>query len=131
MAGLAIAYTSGGSSWNIVFTDFTSTDMPRSYENTAGFERSQTGALIQAGPRYTQKFSWAIDCLIDKQAALDLDELYRTWDYDRASGKSVAVGITDATFGPPITGSATFTTAPVFTYASPVKYVVSFGLMGI
>ena len=131
MAGLAIAFTSSGRSWNIVFTDFTSTDLPRSYENSAGFGRSQTGALIQSGPRYQQKYSWVIDCLIDKDAALALDELYTQWDQDRAQGKSVVVGITDATFGPVIQGIATFTSAPSFTYASPRKIIASFGLMGV
>jgi hypothetical protein len=133
MAGLAIAYSgqSGGGSWNIVFTEFTSRDFPRSFENSAGFGRSQTGALIQSGPRYQQKYSWTIDCMVNSFVAVALMELYTQWDKDRAGGKSVAVGITDATFGPTVMGQATFTTAPTFTYASPRKTIVSFGLMGV
>ena len=131
MAGIAIAFTSGGRSWNVVFKDFTSTDLPRSFENSAGFGRSQTGALIQSGPRYQQKYSWIIDCLVDRYVAEQLEELYTQWDIDRAEGKSVVVGITDATFGAVIQGIATFTSAPSFTYASPQKIVVSFGLMGV
>jgi hypothetical protein len=133
MAGLAIAYSaqSGGGSWNIVFTDFTSRDLPRSFENSAGFGRSQTGALIQSGPRYEQKYSWTVDCMIDCEYAKQLEKLYVAWDKDRARGKSVAVGITDATFGDVVTGQATFTAAPTFTYASPQKVIVSFGLMGV
>lgn len=131
MAGIAIAYTQqlgGSNSWNVQFTDFTSTDFPRQYENAAGFNRSQTGALIQSGPRYDQKYIWTIDCLVDTTDAYDLDALYKAWDSDRAQGKSVAVGITDATFGATLASQATFVSAPVFTYASPRKTIVSFGL---
>ena len=131
MAGLAIAYTQqegGSETWNIVFTDFTSSDLPRQYENAATFQRSQTGALIQGGPRFGQKYVWGIDCLVDSEAAVALDKLYKAWDYDRSTGKSVAVGVTDATFGDVIMGSATFTAAPAFTYASPRKTVVSFSM---
>jgi hypothetical protein len=133
MAGLAVAYNAqyGGGSWNIVFTDFTSRDLPRTFENAAGFGRSQTGALIQSGPRYAQKYMWAIDCMVDSEQAVALEALYKAWDYDRAKGKSVAVGVTDATFGATITGQATFTTAPTFTYASPRKTIVSFGMTGV
>ena len=131
MAGLAIAYTSQAVSpvsWNIVFTDFTSTDFPRQYSNTAGFGRSQTGALILSGPRFTQKFIWTIDCLIDRDDAYNLDQLYRAWDLDRSNGLSVAVGVNDATFSSAVVTQATFSTAPTFTYASPRKTIVSFGL---
>lgn len=131
MAGLAIAYTQqtgGSASWNIVFEDFTSPELPRQYENSAGFGRSSTGALIQSGPRYTQKYVWIVDCILDKENAQDLNQLYRAWDEDRATGKSVAVGITDATFGDSLSSQATFTSAPSFTYASPRKTIVSFGL---
>lgn len=131
MAGLAIAYTqqSGGSqTYNIVFTDFTSTDLPRQFENAASFGRSQTGAIVLEGPRYRQKWVWVVDCMLDADVALTLQDLYYSWDGDRAQGLSVAVGITDATFGNVITTSATFTVAPTFTYASPRKTIVSFGL---
>ena len=131
MTGLAIAYTQqtgGSASWNVVFKDFTSPDLPRQYEDSAGFGRSQTGALIQSGPRYVQKYIWVVDCLIDTEGAEALDQLYRAWDEDRATGKSVAVGITDATFGLSLSSQATFTSAPSFTYASPRKTIVSFGL---
>ena len=134
MAGLAIGYTkqTGDSrSYNIVFTDFTSTDLPRQFENAASFGRSQTGALIQSGPRYQQKYMWTIDCMLDTDKAEALADLYRDWDLDRSEGLSVAVGITDATFGSPLTAEATFTTAPSFTYASPRKTIVSFGLKQI
>ena len=133
MAGLAIAYSAQSSSgtWNIVFTEFTSRDLPRGFENSAGFGRSQTGALIQSGPRYQQKYQWTIDCMLESWQAVDLMELYVAWDKDRAKGNSVAVGITDATFGAVVSGQATFTTAPTFTYASPRKTIVSFGLMGV
>ena len=132
MAGIAIAYTTQAvglsQTYNIVFTDFTSQDLPRQWENAASFGRSQTGALLQQGPRFSQKYIWTIDCLIDTDVAEDLNALYAAWDYDRSLGMSVAVGITDATFGEPIQSQATFSTAPTFTYASPRKTIVSFGL---
>jgi hypothetical protein len=133
MAGLAIAYTSqnGGGTWNIVFKEFTSSDFPRQWESAAGFARSQTGALVQGGPRYSQKYIWVIDCLMDAPEALLLNTLYASWDYDRSQGKSVAVGVTDATFGSLVTTQASFTTPPTFTYASPRKTIVSFGMVQV
>lgn len=134
MAGLAIAYTkqsSGSQTWNLVFTDFTSRDLPRQWENAASFGRSQTGALIQGGPRFTQKYIWTIDCMVDEDIAYQLDDLYKAWDYDRSIGLSVAVGVTDATFGTTISTQATLTTAPSFTYASPRKTIVSFGMVQV
>ena len=131
MAGIAIAYTSQEpptATYNVVFTDFTSRDLPRQWENAASFGRSQTGALLQQGPRFQQKYIWTIDCIVDYDVAEQLDALYKSWDYDRSQGKSVAVGITDATFGTPIQSQATFSTAPTFTYAGPRKTIVSFGL---
>ena len=69
--------------------------------------------------------------MLDTDKAEELEALYAAWDADRAQGRPVAVGITDATFGSVVTGSATFTTAPTFTYASCRKTIVSFGLMGV
>ena len=69
--------------------------------------------------------------MVDCEEAKKLEQLYIAWDRDRAKGRSVAVGITDATFGAVVTGQATFTSAPSFTYASPAKTIVSFGLMGV
>ena len=66
--------------------------------------------------------------MVDVDIAEQLDALYSAWDYDRSQGKSVAVGITDATFGTPLQSQATFSTAPTFTYASLRKTIVSFGL---
>lgn len=130
MAGIAIAYSSQETTgtYNIVFTDFTSRDLPRQWENAASFGRSQTGALLQQGPRFQQKYIWTIDCMVDVGVAEQLAALYASWDFDRAKGKSVAVGITDATFGQVIQTQATFSTAPAFTYASLRKTIVSFGL---
>ena len=50
--------------------------------------------------------------MVDVATAEQLAELYASWDFDRSKGKSVAVGITDATFGPAIQSQATFSTAP-------------------
>ena len=134
MAGLAIAYTkqsSGSQTWNIVFKEFTTPDLPRQWENAASFQRSQTGALIQGGPRFQQKYIWTIDCLVDYEDAIKLDQLYKAWDYDRSVGKSVAVGITDATFGSAISTAATFASPPIITFAGPRKNLVNFGLVQV
>ena len=131
MAGIAIAYSQQASpfaQWNIVFEQFTSTDLPRQYANTAGFSRSQTGALLQQGPRYSQKHLWTIDCILTTPKAYELDALYKAWDYDRSTGKSVAVGLLDKTFGPDLSATATFTSAPTFTYAGPGYTIVSFAM---
>lgn len=134
MAGLAIAYTRQSApvtSWNIVFEQFTSTDLPRQYSDTAGFSRSQTGALLQQGPRYAQKHVWTIDCMLTTPVAHQLDALYKAWDYDRSVGKSVAVGLLDQTFGPTVNTTATFASSPVFTYAGPGHTIVSFALQEV
>jgi len=130
---IAIGYNSqsGGRSYNLVFRDFTSTDIPRSFDNTAGFNRSQTGALIQQGPRFTQKYVYTIDCMVETQVAEDLEQLYADWDTDRASGRSVAVGLVDTCFGATKELTVTFSVAPTFTYAGPRHTIVSFGLQQV
>jgi len=65
--------------------------------------------------------------------AVSFDAMFKAWDADRASGLSAAVGIIDQTFGPQISTSAVFSTAP--TYAmfgnNMTNVVVSFGLSEI
>ena len=130
---IAIAYNSqtASKSYNITFKNFTSTDIPRSFTNTAAFSRSQTGALIQQGPRFNQKFQYAIDCMLETSVAEELEELYTNWDNDRATGRAVALGLVDDCFGPTKNLTVTFTVAPTFTYAGPRHTIVSFGLQEV
>ena len=127
---VAIAFTSQetGTTYNVVFENFTDAEFPRQWSSTAAFNRSGTGAFIQSGPRYQQKYNWTIDCLVETSVAEELDALYRAWDIDRAAGKSVAVGILDKCFGDDVSGAATFTVAPTYTYAGPRHTMVSLGL---
>ena len=127
---VAIAFTSQetGTTYNVVFRDFTNMDYPRQWGNDAAFNRSGTGAFIQSGPRYQQKYNWSIDCLVETTVAKELDNMYKAWDYARSTGKSVAVGILDKCFGDDFSGQATFTVAPTYTYAGPRHTMVSLGL---
>ena len=130
---VAIAFTSQdtGTSYNVVFRDFTSPDIPRSWQGTAGFARSLTGANVLKGPRYQQKYQWTIDCILPTEDAERLDKMYAAWDVDRADGKAVAVGILDTCFGDDVSGSAVFTVAPTYTYAGPRHTIVSLGLVQV
>lgn len=130
---IAIAYNSqsGGGSYNLTFRDFTSTDLPRSFSNVAGFNRSQTGALIQQGPRFRQKYVYAIDCMVETSVAESLENLYAAWDQDRSTGRAVGLGLVDDCFGATKSMTVTFTVAPTFTYAGPRHTIVSFGLQEI
>ena len=130
---IAIAYTAqtNSGSWNIVFSEFTSSDIPRTYSGSATFEYSTDGSLVLGGPAYAQKYLWTVDCIISKVKALELDELYRQWDIDRSNLLSAAVGIVDDCWGPQYSGNAIFATAPRFTYLNGSSTLVSLGLQEV
>ena len=130
---IAIAYTAqtNSGSWNIVFSEFTSNDIPRTYSGEATFEYSTDGSLVLGGPAYVQKYLWTIDCIITKTAGLELDQLYREWDTDRASLLAAAVGIVDDTWGPQYTGNAVFASPPKFTYLNGNRCIASLGLQEV
>ena len=131
---IAIAYEAqdgSAATYNIVFQDFTSSDIPREYSGSVSFEYSSDGSLVLGGPAYVQKYLWTIDCQIPKTVALDLDNLYRAWDKDRSNLKSAAVGIVDDCWGATVTSNAVFAKAPKYTYINPSLTIVSLALQEV
>jgi hypothetical protein len=134
MAGsIGISYTPSGGSpvYTFLFTQFTSTELPRTYSNSTSFSFSANGSSIMSGPAYQQKRIWAISSLLTKAQAISFDAMYRSWDLDRGNGLAAAIGIIDQTFGPDINTSAAITTPPTYTMTSPGYTTVSVGLTEI
>jgi len=133
MAQIVISFTpdAGAPVYNITIDNFGSTDMPRSYQDDAGFSRSITGSNILTGPAYRQKYMWAISSIVTRAEAETFDEMFRAWDTDRAAGLPVAVGVFDNTFGADVNTSAVISVNPSYVRLSPTHTVVSFGLMEV
>ena len=127
---LGISYTpvSGSPVYDITFTEFTDTSLPRSYIGDVSYEMSANGATILSGPAFRQKYIWVISCHQTPVKAQELDAMFRAWDEDRSNGYSAAVGIVDNTFGTQVSTSALFSTSPSYVYVSPSITLVSFGL---
>ena len=125
---IAIAYTSsGGTVYNVTFSDFLGEDLPRSYGAAGSFSNSANGTSILAGPAFAQKYIWGFSVLMTKAEAEAVNNLFLAWDADRAQGRAVAVGLIDETFGGSLTTSATITTPPSYAKAGNF-YEVSIGL---
>lgn len=127
---LGISYTpvAGTPVYDITFTEFTDSSLPRTYIADASYELSASGASILSGPAFRQKYIWAISCHQTPAKAQELDAMFRAWDEDRSNGYSAAVGIVDQTFGPQVTASGLFSTPPSYVYVSPSITLVSFGI---
>jgi len=128
MTDFGIAYSGTGDSYNIILNSFTEQSIPRTYSNENGLSVGLAGSTILAGPSYAQKRIWAISAVVNKETALEIDAMFRSWDQDRSSGLAAACGIVDRTFGPDISANATFSTAPSFQYVNKNYIIVSFGL---
>ena len=131
MASIAVSFTPSGGGipqTSFQFRNFGDNNIPRTYLDTASFTPSANGASILSGPAFSQKRIWAISSIIDSTEAHNFDELYRAWDTDRATGKPVACGVVDDTFGATVTTNAIFSTAPTYTRMGPNYTMVSFGL---
>lgn len=128
MIGLSYTPDSGSPVYNILFKEFTSRDLPRSYLNNAAFSNSANGTVVLAGPAFRQKYAWAIDCHLTKADAIELRDLFEAWDADRANGLPVACGLTDETFGATINTSVLITTPPTFSYYSQSLVITNIGL---
>ena len=128
MIGLSYTPDSGSPVYNILFKEFTSRDMPRSYLNNAAFSNSSNGTVILDGPAFRQKYAWAIDCHLTKVEAIELRDLFEAWDTDRSNGLPVACGLSDQTFGPQIDTSVIITTPPTFSYYSENLVIINIGL---
>lgn len=132
MSAIAIAYSGSGSTYNFVIRNFGGNEMPRSYQESASYSQSANGASVLSGPAFRQKYSWAISTVITNTDADLLMEMFESWDTDRSSGLSAAVGLTDQTGpGPSITTNAVFSTAPTFTRMGPNRMMASFGFLEV
>ena len=130
MSRIGISYTpsSGSPVYNFVLDNFGGPDLPRSYQQSAEYAQSASGASIITGPAFRQKYQWVITTTMPKADAASFDEMVRAWDLDRASGLPAACGITDETFGGTVTASAIFATMPTYVRQGPQFFLVSFGL---
>lgn len=135
MASFSIGYTSQpttedplGVTYEITFRQFTAEEVMRTYQPTIGFQRTVGGTNVLTGPAEVSKYIWGVSGVTDKAIGLQLDQLYRAWNLDRASGLAAAVGVLDTTWGDIGQKSAVFSTAPTFTYVNDYYVVAAFGL---
>lgn len=129
MGVIGISYTAeAGQVYNIVFDNFGDSAMPRTYSGAVDFSLSANGTSILSGPVYRQKYQWVISTIMSKNDALNVDQLFRSWDTDRSQGLSAACGLSDTTWGPQVDTSVVFVTPPSFTRLSPILTLVSLGL---
>ena len=134
MAGLiiGISYTDAGSTaYNFQIDNFGDNSMPRSYVGSMTYEMSANGANLLGGPAYRQKYQWVISTIMQTTDAQAFDAMFQAWDTDRAAGLTAACGIVDQTWGPSVSTSAVFVTAPTYTRLSPILTLVSFGLQEV
>ena len=130
-ASIALSYTAQQGDqavYNIEIKEFTGRDLPRSYVGNANITTSANGSAIITGPSYRQKVIWAVSTITDKAAAIEIDNLYKAWDFDRSAGMTAAVGVVDTTFGATLDSNAVFSTPPTFILLSPATVQVDFGL---
>jgi hypothetical protein len=133
MAQIGVSFTpsAGSPVYNIIFDNFGSTDMPRTYQQGADFDRSAMGTNILTGPAYRQKYMWAMSSIVPTSQAESFDEMFQAWDTDRSAGLPVAIGVSDTTFGSTVNTSAVISTAPSYVRLSPTHTLVSFGMMEV
>ncbi len=126
---IGLAYTSqAGSTYNVVFSQFSGAEIARVYDGSAEFQRGSNGTQLLTGRAGRQKHIWAIAGPLANAKAVVLDQLFQAWDADRAAGHPAAIGITDETFGASMTTSAVISTPPSFARSGPQMMVASIGL---
>ena len=130
MSQIGVSYTPSGGSpvYSFVFDNFGDTALPRSYQATASFSQSASGSSIISGPAFRQKYLWVISSVVDESQSVSFDEMFHSWDADRSSGLSVALGVVDTTFGATVDSSAIITTPPTYVRMGPRFMLVSFSL---
>ena len=133
MSQIGISFTPSGGSpvYNVVIDNFGGTEMPRVYQGSTTFSRSAIGGNILTGPAFGEKYMWVISSLVTTAQAVEIDNMFKAWDADRASGLSVACGIADTTFGAQVNTNAVFSTPPSYVRLSPTHTLVNFGLMEV
>ena len=129
MTALGVAYTAtGGTTYNLVVDTFTGAEVARAYEASVSFNRGVSGQALISGQANRQKYIWAVSALLSEAEAKKLDDMFKEWDADRATGAAVAVGVTDQTLFDPVTTSAIISTPPSYIRTGPYHFTVSFGL---
>lgn len=130
MSQIGVSYTPSGGSpvYSFVFDNFGDNSLPRTYQGSAGFEQSANGTSIINGPAFRQKYLWAISSIVTAAQAASFDEMFQSWDTDRAAGLPAVVGVTDNTFGPSVSTSAVISTPPSYSRMGPQFMLVSFAL---
>ena len=129
VGSLSLAYTElSGQTYEFVLTEFTANELPRAYVPSGGFEVAVTGAAVLAGQPFRNRYIWAVSAILTKEDAEGIDNMFRKWDADRATGAVVALGVDDRTFGDQILTSALFSTPPSYERLGPTNFIVTFGL---
>lgn len=133
MTALGVAYTgqTGGNVYNLVVDTFTGAEVSRRYESSVAFTRGISGQALISGQANRQKYIWAVSALLDHAEAKTLDDMFKAWDSDRATGAPVAIGVTDQTLFDPVTTSAIISTPPTYIRTGPHHFTVSFGLVEV
>lgn len=130
MSQIGVSYTPSGGSpvYSFTFKESLGAEVPRTYAASVSFEFAVSGSAVTTGPSQRQRYIWAISSPMTNAEAIQLDEMFRAWDQDRATGLPAAVGIIDQTFGDPVDTSAVFSTPPSYSKFGPNHKLVSFGL---
>ena len=129
MSQIGIAYTDQASnSYQVLFSLFSGTEVARTYDASVSFERGVSGTQLVQGRPGRQKYIWAVSALLPNAQAKELDDMFKAWDADRATGLSVALGVTDETLFDTVTTSAIVSTPPSYAQSGPHHLTVAFGL---
>ena len=133
MTALGVAYTAqtGGGVYNLVIDTFTGAEIARTYESAVSFNRGISGQALISGQANRQKFIWSVSAVLSEADAKELDDMFKAWDADRATGAAVAVGVTDQTLFDPVTTSAIISTPPTYIRTGPHHFTASFGLVEV
>jgi len=83
----------------IVLDQFTGKQLPRQIKYEANVEYTAAGLVVLDGPSQAHKRLWTISALTNKTVAINLVNLFSTWDAARANGNIAGLTITDETFG--------------------------------
>ena len=117
-----------------VLTDFAGDGIPRSFADAAQISYGATGAVVQGGSSRAARRLWTVVAYCPFDVAYELEDLYVSWDTERASGKNAVVYVTDTTFlRPGVSAIQAYTLFSDAVRVSPIKAgvalaLVSFGL---
>lgn len=133
-AVISISFTNGiGDYFAVQFDKFGAP--PRSYVEQTDLTFSVAGSAVQTGSSRKNRMQWSIATWGTREDAFTVDEMFRSWDTDRATGRASVLLVQDQTFvrdtSNPIVASAVFTSAPTFESRAGDLWLISFGLTEI